>query len=183
MPIPASERGFTLLELMTVVLLIGLLLGVGLSLDFADSANTPQQQAQRLAQQFTLASEEAVLSGAIVGLDFYRTADNANGYRWLSHDGKQWHELTPALVDAESSQHTLPLQQLQLLIDGTPLEFEELQVLEGDQDAERQRFTPEILLLPTRELTPFSLILGEAVGGVVLSMDALGRTTVTDNAR
>lgn len=183
MPMRASERGFTLLELMTAVLLIGLLLGVGLSLDFADSANTPQQQAQRLAQQFTLASEEAVLGGEILGLDFYRTANNANGYRWLSHDGSRWQPVQPAIVDAASNQQVLPLQQqAQLTMDGTTLQFEQWQDLAGEPTAALQAFMPEILLLPTREFTPFSLTLSGATDSVVLVVDSLGRTTVAADA-
>ena len=51
--------GFTLLELMVVLLLIGLMAGAGLTLDFAGSPSSQQHQAELLAQQFRLAAQEA----------------------------------------------------------------------------------------------------------------------------
>lgn len=177
MPMCSSERGFTLLELMTVVLLIGLLAGVGLSMDFSDTADAPPQQMQRLAQQFTLASEEAVLSGAVLGLDFYRSEERI-GYRWLLHDGKHWLAAEPSVFDAESNATLLPAQQqLRLRVDGESIIPEALQDLSGD---DASRFAPDVLLLPTREFTPFFLVLGDGSSSRQMSVDALGRVEVGD---
>lgn len=175
MQICNSERGFTLLELMTVILLIGLLASVGLSIDLSDASNTPDQQADRLAQQFALVSQESVLAGRVFGLDFYQLNDAA-GYRWLEHDGKQWQPITGTLINESSNEFTLPeSQQLTLVVDGEAVEIERMRPLETEHP---ERTVPEILVLPTREFTPAVVELSDASGSVALQVDALGRVEV-----
>lgn len=180
-----QHRGFTLLELMMVLLLIGLLVGAGLTLDYASSPSSQQQQAGLLAQQFKLATLEAVQSGNMWALDFFRVpvaGGTQAGYRWLFHDGSRWREADPAIVDASSSANLLPLaMQLRLSVDGAALEPELQQPLTTASNAANTRFAPEILLLPTHEITAFSAQLCSSDHNqcnVSVTVDALGRVLV-----
>jgi len=178
--------GFTLLELMVVLLLIGLMAGAGLTLDFAGSPSSQQHQAELLAQQFRLAAQEAVQSGNLWALDFYRarvgTGNTGTGYRWLFHDGLRWQEADPELLGAKSGATVLPVDlQLQLRVDGTSLEPEPQQALVTGSGAANAGFMPEILLSPTRESTPFVVQICDSANqgcGMGVSVDALGRVVL-----
>lgn len=181
-----QQRGFTLLELMMVLLLIGLLAGAGLTLDFAGSASSQQQQAEMLAQQFKLASQEAVQSGNLWALDFFRLplaqGQSQSGYRWLFHDGKRWQEAEPAMLDAKAGTTLLPAAiQLRLSLDGSVLEPELRQALITASGAANSRFAPEIVLSSTREFSAFTAQLcssEDKTCGAEVSVDALGRVVV-----
>jgi len=185
---PAPQRGFTLLELMMVLLLLGLLVGAGLTLDFSGSPSSQRQVATQLAGQLQLAALEAVQSGNEWGLDFFMrtTADgnNASGYRWLWHDGKRWQNADPALLHASAADYLLPAElEWQLTVDGSTLQPEPQQALATTNGAANPRFRPEILLSPQREGTPFSLQLcarGHQSCTTAIDVDELGRVTVRD---
>lgn len=195
-PVMAGVRqrchGFTLLELMMVLLLIGLMAGAALTLDFAGSASSQQHQAEMLAQQFKLASLEAVQSGSVWALDFFRlpveNGRSATGYRWLYNDGSRWQAADPQALDAKTSETILPAAlELQLSVEGSALEPELQQALQTANGKANTRFTPEILLLPTREFTAFTALLCASNNkgcDVAVNVDALGRITMqAGNAR
>ncbi|MET0377484.1 MAG: type II secretion system protein [Spongiibacteraceae bacterium] len=86
-----STQGFTLVEVMVVILIIGL--GVGI-VSFNIGGNRPlvlRNEAKQLANQFEIVAGEATLGGETWGLQFYRTAaadgdasgDSAIAWRWL----------------------------------------------------------------------------------------------------
>jgi prepilin-type N-terminal cleavage/methylation domain-containing protein len=80
--------GFTLVEIMVVILIIGL--GVGI-VSFNIGGNKPlalRNEARQLATQLEITSGEATLGNEPWGLQFYRDADAASGesfiaWRWL----------------------------------------------------------------------------------------------------
>jgi len=182
----APAQGFTLLELMMVLLLIGLMASVALTLDFTGSAASQRQQAARLAQQFKLAVLEAVQSGNLWALDFFKLSvepgRTQTGYRWLFYDGGHWRAADPKWLDAKSNETLLPPElQLRLSVDGSAIEPEQQQQLVNQSGAANPRFVPEVLILPTREFTAFSARVcqsGDQHCGVGVSVDAMGRVVV-----
>lgn len=173
------ERGFTLVEMMAVVVVIGLALGASLTLDFTDSPQQTEQQARRFANELRVATQEAVLDGAVWGLDFFSGADARLGYRWLRREESAWSEVPlPGVTTSEA--WFSGAAQVELSPGAAVLQPESpvaLATLPANS-----RFVPEILLLPTREVTPFKLRLGDAdAPPIVVTADLLGRIRFNDD--
>jgi len=85
-----AARGFTLVEIMVVVLIIGL--GIGI-VSLSIGGNRPlalRNEARQLANQLAMVTEETTLSGEAWGLQFYRENDRETGaehisWRWLHY--------------------------------------------------------------------------------------------------
>ncbi|MDY6982563.1 MAG: prepilin-type N-terminal cleavage/methylation domain-containing protein, partial [Pseudomonadota bacterium] len=135
-----GARGFTIVELLVVILLIGVALGISLTVDFSTSPQQQKQQTTLLANALELASQEAVLDGNILGLDFFTTAD-ALGYRWLRLQGDdEWRPLT---MDGLSETRLARELSVTLTLAGQ----EHVPELRVDLDSTAP-FAPEVVLLP-----------------------------------
>ena len=169
--------GFTLIELLAVILLLGFGLGVGLTLDFAGSPQQQKQQALLFANTLELAAQDAVLDGTVLGLDFFTNAAQATGYRWLQLRDGIWDSYAPGQGDAADTPFPAELT-VALSVTGQAVSVEprvELPAVDS--------FAPEVLLLPTRELTPFTLALAGAAGAPsVVTADLMGRIRVDADA-
>ncbi len=79
-------KGFTLLEVMIVVVVIGIISSMTL-LKMGDGGQSQwqQQEAQRLLELFKLSSQEAMVSGNPIGLELCR-----DGYRFVHLQGEHW---------------------------------------------------------------------------------------------
>ncbi|EZP47659.1 General secretion pathway protein H [Stenotrophomonas sp. RIT309] len=83
-------RGFTLIELMVVLVIIGICTaGIGLGLgSLLDPARQLRQESERLAQRLQVARDEARIDGRPI-----RWQASAEGYRFSRRDGEGWVEL------------------------------------------------------------------------------------------
>lgn len=171
-----AMRGFTLVELLVVILLIGLGLGVSLTVDFAASPQQQKQQTALLANALELAAQQAVLDGDMLGLDFF-TADDAFGYRWLQWRDGAWQSIA---LQSGAQGDTLLDREFRAAVTLSGVEH----VPEPRVDlATTTAFAPEVALLPTRELTPFTLSLAGNTGDAsVLSADLMGRIRIDADA-
>ncbi|HEL4239604.1 MULTISPECIES: type II secretion system minor pseudopilin GspH [Stenotrophomonas] len=81
------QRGFTLLELMVVLVIIGICTaGIGLGLgSLLDPGRQLRQEAERLAQRLQVARDEARIDGRPL-----RWQADANGYRFSRREGSGW---------------------------------------------------------------------------------------------
>lgn len=138
----ARARGFTLLEILVVVLIIGIVLSLATLAFRDDTADRLQTEARRLAALLTLASQEAVLQGEEMAAAF-----SPQGYRFQVLEENKW-------VDARDA----VLRERQLAEDlALFLEIEGETAQPGEQEAEEQ--PPRIYLLSSGEITPFTLTL------------------------
>jgi prepilin-type N-terminal cleavage/methylation domain-containing protein len=171
-----NSRGFTLIELLAVIVLLGLGIGVSLTVDFTSSPQQQKQHTLQLANALELAAQESVLDGKVLGLDFFTSPDQRVGYRWLQLDEAAWQAY--ALPDA-AAEVLLPAElSMSLSLAGQDLAPEPRMDL-----ATASAFSPEIWLLPTRELTPFTLsVAGTADAASVLTADLMGRIRVDTDA-
>ncbi|GAA5193008.1 type II secretion system minor pseudopilin GspH [Ferrimonas gelatinilytica] len=179
------QRGFTLLEMLLVVLLIGVMAG-SVSLIFGGDARREAmiKSGDEFRVVVSTALEEAALSGELVGVvvepDHYFFARwNLDDEAWEEHRGDRLYR-----------QRTLPEGiEMTLELEGLPLVQEDEEeasefgldesLFEPDEEEKRKRPDPQLLLLPSGEMTAFVLefdaIGGERIEGVDLVGDMLGR--------
>ena len=154
-------KGFTLLELMLVLALMGFLFS---SITLPDISQDPydevEKEAKKISTLIDMLSEYSVLNNQITG---FVIKDNEYGF--LLFDGEKWQEIMePPFNRVELEENFL----VELKLDG--LEWQEQNMLssvqwieedeleELSQDAEPDQFIfPQVFILPSGELSPFEL--------------------------
>jgi len=139
------ERGFTLLELLAVIVIIGIIISMATLSIGQNTSRIVQDEVERLHGLIRLAGEEAVLQGRELALEF-----NRDRYRFLESDGKDW---LPVEEDPMLRERPLPdAVELTLMLEGIETSFEDKKNL------------PRIFILSSGELTPFNRTLKIAEG-------------------
>jgi general secretion pathway protein H len=143
-----NQAGFSLLELLIVVAIIGLLAGaITLSIGALGNDRELEEETNRLRSFIDLLHEESLMQTRDYGVMF-----TATGYRFYVYDYQQLIWVEPQ-TDRLLRQHALrPQLSLSLVLDGrdVPLEREF-----DDQDIENPE--PQIMLLSSGEVTPFTI--------------------------
>jgi general secretion pathway protein H len=140
---PRPQLGFTLLELMVVLVIVGVVITFAvLSAGGESRAEQLQREARRLAALLDMASEEAVLRGEQRAVRF-----SEDGYEFMVLQGAEW---LPLSEDPVLRQRALPEGvELRLeLEDNPPPEL-------VSEDSE----LPQVFLLSSGEMTPFLVTL------------------------
>jgi general secretion pathway protein H len=172
------QRGFTLIEVMLVIVLIGLMVSVVQFSASGDKAEeTLELSSKRFAGVFDIASEYGMLNNVELGLMI-----DKNSYQFLGFDGVTWTDVSdnemfsryqlPAGVELVLQLDDLPIEEPQLF--DTKL-FNELQESNDDDDYEedkdsssssdsdkdkdkdKKKLIPHIYMLSGGDITPFSL--------------------------
>lgn len=159
------SRGFTLVELLVVLVILGSLVGLAvLSTGIAGTSRELRSEAERLAGLIGVLVEEAVLDNREYGLRLER-----GSYQVVSFD-----EGTATWVAKSRSEHVLPeWAQLSYELDGEPLRLAgpggSSEVSSDNRDEEEKEEAekaaaarqPQLLILSSGELSPFRLQLEE----------------------
>lgn len=162
-----AARGFTLLEVMVVLVLIGIITGFALLSAGRGPQERLAEEAQRLAALVQLQQQEAILASELRGIKFSQA-----GYALLRRDAKNnWQP--PTAADS-LIQHRLPDDMaLGLWIEGQPISLK------------NPSRWPQVVLLASGEATEFVAVFGltdEQQNPTALRYrvagDAMGRLTV-----
>lgn len=175
---PRAGRGFTLLELLVVIMIIALISGSALlSLGQLASGGEAEDTARRIAALLRLGSDESVLNAREIGLYLDRSE-----YRFLVYQGGVW---LPVENDRLFQPHSIPAGlELELVQHGESLQLP-APPEENDADADAETTgtdnengngtaenaaggsqqpdeseghpPPQILLLSSGEISPFEL--------------------------
>jgi general secretion pathway protein H len=166
-----SHAGFTLLEVMVVVVLIGIILTfASLSLR-GDRTDRLHEEMARLHAVIELTAHEAVALGLPVGIEFTLT-----GYQPVILRQRVWQYHQDDLLRPRQIGDDL---RFELLLEGLPviLRRPDEESDEGDEGEEWQP-QPHLILLPSGERSPLELRLIDANGGeLLLEQGIMGAAT------
>jgi len=150
--VPGRAAGFTLLELMVVLVLIGIIFSFAvLSLRGTDISDLMEHETRRLATLLELAGDEAVLRGEELAVNF-----TDQGYEFLVLQDNNWHS---SGEDGLLKAYSLPADiELRLEVEGEPPELNSLagQEDEDSEEDEEETLTPQVFILSSGEMTAFS---------------------------
>lgn len=159
-------KGFTLLELMVVILIMGLLLTMATMSVNTSSDKSLETEARRFATLIKLASDETIMNVRPMAVQV-----NAKGYQY-SLDGEVENN-DPIFRPREVADHI----QISATIENEKIDFETLD--EGT--------FANIYVLPSGEMTPFSVIFSqddglayEVVGDFMGKVEFLGKVKDLD---
>lgn len=173
-----KQQGFTLIEVLLVVLLIGIVTGIVLlAASPNDSSRVVSTEAERLADMLSLASDEAVNNNQQMGLLF---DEKAYYFVILDEQSQTWEASSEPLF----SLHELePNVSLHLLKD----DAQKVVVLDSNKDKnednEKKAITPQVLLLSSGESSSVILELASEDGSQQrIVVDDLGTVTLNPDA-
>lgn len=148
-------RGFTLLELMIVIVVIGVLLGMVSLATGLNPAHQARQEAQGIARVIQLMRERAVIEGQEYGVRL-----SANGYRAMRLEGRGWESVTAFYQWPENVQPRLEQEGYSLNLGAD----------EGP---------PQLLMLSSDEISAFTLTLvSRDRSWLSLSSDGIGEVVI-----
>ena len=179
-----SQRAFTLVEVLVVMLIIGLSLSVLFRLDYSAGPRQLDNEARKFAGSAGVILEEAVLSGDYWGIDFFTevgAGGSVNGYRWLQLQDDVWQPGTPAGMDDFPESILLDAGlDIRIEIEGLEAGLERKVNLDNP-DRIPAEFSPDVWLFPDHESTAFTAHFSHReYGSLLVEADILGRFRIRE---
>ena len=176
--ITSRVRGFTLLELLVVVVLIAILTAAAIStLNFVATDADAETEARRVGALASLAAEEALLTGREYGL---RLDDEEIVFLLFDDLTGQWQSLAE-----DDTFHPRPVPEsldFDLVIEGQEIKLGNDAADDSGETDEDLPEPPQIMFLSSGEITPFTLTISTQDMDAetwTVEGDLLGRMEVT----
>ena len=155
----AKSQGFTLLELLVSIVIIGLILSMAVLSVGGGRDDEVEEEARRLAALMELAGQEAILKTKELGLRF-----TPNGYQFMvwkkgddEKDGDEREDRWQEYVDGVLKARELPEElEFELFLEGLPVTLE-MEDSDADEDKKKKKIKPHIILFSSGERSPFEL--------------------------
>jgi general secretion pathway protein H len=168
---PARLAGFTLLEILVVVLIIGIVsAGILLSLNFAGKDTALETESKRLLSLTKYARDQAELQTRNYGILF-----SQNGYEFVVYDVRQgtWR---PVYEDDALRARTLPSGlDFKLVVDARDIVLRDRMpsapASDSDSDSSASAFAPQVMIFSSGDLSSFSVTLERASAGRSITLD------------
>jgi len=159
----SKQRGFTLIEVMVVVVLIGLMASL---VQFNFSGNKPEDklkhESARFAAIFEVAADYGMLNNIELGLIVKK-----DSYQFLGYDGTRWTEIpeqdwqanvtVPEDIVLSIELDDLPIEEPMLFDADTFKEKDEDDFTLLSKEEQEEKIIPQVYILSGGDLTPFSV--------------------------
>lgn len=146
------KNGFTLVEIIVVLLIIGIVLGLA-TITIDTRSDKLDLEARRMAALFKLAGDEAVMSAREYAVDFRE--DSYRFMEFVTEEGKGvWREIDPRQEDMLTSRQMPEGITLRLFINR-----EEVSLTRFELEEEERENPIGIYLFSSGEVTPFEVVL------------------------
>ncbi len=180
----ARRSGFTLIEILVVITIVGIVLSIALiGLGVVSGDDEIEEESARFVALVEVARDESMMQGREFGLEFLQ-----QGYRFVELDPltRQWVEI---IGDYLLRLRSLPdSMELELYIEDQVIELDyEALALGSADDEEEERdfdpFQPHVFIFSSGELTPFEVHFRMLYDDtrIMLAADLLGNLTIIED--
>jgi general secretion pathway protein H len=176
------QTGFTLVELLVVIVIIGTILSIGLlSFNIVGNDRSLKTESRRFMALTNVVLDEASMQGREFGIELM-----TRGYRFVEYDAQtaRWADVpgdeTLRLRELpEELEFELFLEDKRIPLDDDPTPFEDP---EKRNSAATYTYAPHLLLFSSGDVTPFELHVFRGMDDVrvVMRGDALGKIEIVN---
>lgn len=158
-----KNKGFTLIEVMVVVVLIGI---IASSIQFNFFGERPEDVLKKSSHQFAAIFETAADYGMLNNIELGLVI-NEDNYQFLGYDGVKWSEIAeqdwltkgqlPQQVEMSLQLDDLPIEEPLLFDSSIIQEKDEDDFSAREKDEKEKKLIPQVYILSGGDITPFSL--------------------------
>ncbi len=163
--IKARQRGVSLVEILIVLMIAAMVAGV-VVINLPPPRSNAQDAGERFAARVTLAGEQAVTRGEMIGL---RLAEDS--YSFYRYNRGEWIEMDSAVAGEDSFPEGLTVD---LTLADAARKNERSQTKKETEERPR----PNILFSPTGETTPFEVSFAQRRSTMRVVQDSAGKVEV-----
>ena len=169
---PRRSAGFTLIEILVVIVIIGTVLSIAiLSVSLVGGDKAIREEARRMMALLEVAQDESMLQGREYGLEFMLGA-----YRFVELNPLtgEWSEI---IGDDTMRMRELPEElEIQLYIEDRPVILKPSPAKTDRDESEMarglERYAPHVLIYSSGDLTPFELHFVRAADDSVIAIES-----------